>query len=37
MMFMDWVDVYMTFVPGVLWTILILILVSMKIDKGDDD
>lgn len=34
-MFMDWVDVYMTFVPSILWTILILILVSMK-DEEDD-
>lgn len=34
-MFMDWIDVYMTFVPSILWTILILILVSMK-DEEDD-
>ena len=36
-MFMDWVDAYMTIVPSILWTMLILILVSMKIDKGDDE
>jgi hypothetical protein len=33
---MDWVDAYMTFVPSILWTILILILVSMKDEEEDD-
>lgn len=34
-MFMDWLDVYMTFVPSIMWTILICILVSMK-DEEDE-